>query len=425
MSEEFRKTECKQAHSLAIDSAGGRAIQLIGYSSKEGFQVNPEGKTFLQSLKGKIGVVSVAGKYRTGKSFLLNRVIMGRMSGGFGVGSTINACTKGIWVWSQPLRARSAEGDEFDVLVMDSEGIGGIDEDQNHDTRIFLLATLLSSLLIYNSVGNIDESALQNISLIVNMSKHLQVRSQAGGETDPEELKFYFPSFLWVLRDFALKLTDTKGNPISARQYLENSLLPQKGSSENAEMKNRIRRVITGVFRERDCFPLIRPLEDEKGIQNLQEMPDSSLRPEFVEQMKVLKDKIFKRVRPKKLNESYINGEMLLELCNAYTRAFNSGEIPCIENAWNSMCKFHSHKVIEELAGEYEKELNSCAEKYKYDPEKIKQVNEELRERMHRHFKRESVGESFNEYEQLLKQKLQERYEEVKKLSNHKIAVFS
>jgi len=47
----------------------------------------------LRPLQGPIGVVSVAGMYRTGKSYLLNRMLLNR-SGGFGVGPTINPCTK-------------------------------------------------------------------------------------------------------------------------------------------------------------------------------------------------------------------------------------------------------------------------------------------------------------------------------------------
>jgi hypothetical protein len=33
---------------------------------------------FLKSIKERVGVISVAGKYRTGKSFLLNRVIINK-----------------------------------------------------------------------------------------------------------------------------------------------------------------------------------------------------------------------------------------------------------------------------------------------------------------------------------------------------------
>jgi hypothetical protein len=33
-----------------------------------------------------------------------------------------------------------------------------------------------------------------------------------------------FPSFLWVLRDFALKLVDSDGNALTPKQYLETAL---------------------------------------------------------------------------------------------------------------------------------------------------------------------------------------------------------
>jgi hypothetical protein len=74
------------------------------------------------------------------------------------------------------------------VLLIDSEGIGAFNEDENHDTKIFLLALLLSSFFIYNSMGTIDENALNNLSLIVNLSKELQIKSETVEESDPEEL---------------------------------------------------------------------------------------------------------------------------------------------------------------------------------------------------------------------------------------------
>ena len=74
------------------------------------------------------------------------------------------------------------------VIIIDSEGIGAFDEDENHDTKIFLLAMLLSSFFIYNSMGTIDENALNNLSLIINLSKELQIKSTLLEESDPEEI---------------------------------------------------------------------------------------------------------------------------------------------------------------------------------------------------------------------------------------------
>jgi hypothetical protein len=71
-----------------------------------------------------IGVVCVAGQYRTGKSYFINRVLLNRQSG-FEVGSTVNACTKGLWIWSSPLRTLDAQT----YFVVDTEGIAGLDAD--------------------------------------------------------------------------------------------------------------------------------------------------------------------------------------------------------------------------------------------------------------------------------------------------------
>jgi len=61
--------------------------------------------------------------------------------------------------------------------------------------------------MVFNSVGSIDENALTNLSLVVNLSKTLQVK--AGEQVqDYDEIAHYFPSFFWVLRDFALQLID-------------------------------------------------------------------------------------------------------------------------------------------------------------------------------------------------------------------------
>lgn len=80
----------------SISSPPAQAISFITYTPSEGFVLAKEAENYLNSLEKnrKIGVISIVGKYRTGKSFFVNRVLLNQQKNGFKVGSTVNACTK-------------------------------------------------------------------------------------------------------------------------------------------------------------------------------------------------------------------------------------------------------------------------------------------------------------------------------------------
>jgi hypothetical protein len=93
------------------------------------------------------------------------------------------------------------------------------------------------------------------MELVVECSKKIRVRDTGSDSKtgphhdDAAELAEHFPSFLWVLRDFALALQDDNNNPITSKQYLEAALKPQVGA--RSVPKNRIRQAITTVFPKR------------------------------------------------------------------------------------------------------------------------------------------------------------------------------
>lgn len=144
--------------------------------------------------------------YRTGKSYLLNRVLINVPADqqGFGVGPTINPCTKGLWMWGQPLTGYTESGEKVNVLVLDTEGMGGMDEDNNHDMRIFTLSLLLSSYFVYNSMGSIDENALSSLSFVTQISRHIAGRMSNSAHASEDDISQFMPKFMWVVRDFSL-----------------------------------------------------------------------------------------------------------------------------------------------------------------------------------------------------------------------------
>lgn len=392
-----------------------KAIPLVVFEKGQ-FAVTEESIEFLKTITGKIAVIAVVGKYRTGKSFLLNRIILdNRGKSGFGVGPTINPCTKGLWIWSQGVETM-LDGEKVTVLVIDSEGLGAFDEDANHDTRIFLLALLLSSYFIYNSVGSIDENALQNLSLIVNLSKQIQAKS---GSSSLEDISEYFPSFLWVLRDFALKLVDSSGSTISTKEYLENSLTPSKGVSDSVEAKNRIRRLLTGFFKDRDCFALIRPTESEKALQRLDEAEDSVFRPEFLQLAGKLRRHIFRKVKVKMLNKACLTGEMLAQLAITYVGAINNGGVPNIEGAWSSVCNAECAKSVDECLVALDKDIRTI--QLPIDESQLKSSFKVLMQQALTKFKEKAIGDNLEDHLKTLTSKMKEKKKglESRNLKNH------
>lgn len=99
----------------------------------------------------------------------------------------------------------------MDIIFIDTEGFGGMDENANHDSRIFLFSLLLSSYFIYNSVGSIDENALNTLNLVINLAKDIQTKSN--NSDDPS----HFPSFLWIVRDFTLQMVGKDNQSITSR----------------------------------------------------------------------------------------------------------------------------------------------------------------------------------------------------------------
>jgi hypothetical protein len=162
---------------VPADDGGG------GADGEEYLTINPEAVALLQAIQGPVAPVAVCGRYRTGKSFLLNRLIGAPPGGrGFEVGPTIEACTRGIWLWSEPVELELPDGGgRVSVLFFDTEGMGGYGATAEHDARVFALGVLLSSLVIYNSVGAIDEEAIQQLAFVAHLTKHIQLKAAGGG----------------------------------------------------------------------------------------------------------------------------------------------------------------------------------------------------------------------------------------------------
>ncbi|CAN6272465.1 unnamed protein product [Urochloa humidicola] len=337
------------AEAAGGEGGGGRPLRLVYCDERGRFRMDPEAVAALQLVKGPVGVVSVCGRARQGKSFILNQ-LLGRSSG-FQVASTHRPCTKGLWMWSAPIKRTALDGTEYSLLLLDSEGIDAYDQTGTYSIQIFSLAVLLSSMFIYNQMGGIDEAALDRLSLVTEMTKHIRVRAN-GGRSTAAELGQFSPIFTWLLRDFYLDLVENE-RKITPRDYLEIALRPLEGRGKDISSKNEIRESIRSLFPDRECFTLVRPLNNENELQRLDQIPLEKLRPEFQAGLDELTKFIFERTRPKQVAGTIMTGPVLAGVTQSFLDALNNGAVPTISSSWQSVEEAECRRAYDSAAEIY------------------------------------------------------------------------
>lgn len=311
-------------------------IKLIDFTKKT-FELNPEALDILRSISEEVIIVSIVGKARTGKSYLMNLLLnssSNNKNNGFEVASTINSCTRGIWLWSSPIQKANSNAK---IIFIDSEGTNSVDiSTKTYDSKIFALVVLISSLFIYNTVGNIDEKSIGELALAAHLSTAIATNSKLDTE---KTIMGLAPKFVWCLRDFTLdKVDPTTNEEISSDEYLE-MCLRNKISGKNSVENNLIRENIIKYFKSRECVTLPRPVDKEDDLKRLNEIPFDSLKPNFRTEFLELKRKIYYEADAKRVNGIKINGKKLAELLTAFVDAINKGAVPNISTAWDSIVK--------------------------------------------------------------------------------------
>lgn len=327
-------------------------LQLIRIDDDGKCHLEDNAVSILNQIHGRLAVVGVAGLYRTGKSFLLNRLL--GLQDGFEIGPTVNPCTKGLWIWGQPVQLAP----DYHCILIDTEGLGSTQRTASCDMQIFSLCILLSSFFIYNSMGAIDEQAIDDLHLVSHLARHVHVKARKGSEGErTAELSHYFPIFLWVLRDFHLRLADSSGAAISEKDYLENALKSTPGQEE----KNKVRDTIKELFRDRDCMTVVRPVAEEADLRNIQRLPYESLRPQFRTQVEAFVRKVYLSLKPKQIDGAFVSGTMFVNLASEYCKAINNSAVPTIQSAWTSVVQHQLRLCLKDSVQVYRAQMNDTA----------------------------------------------------------------
>ncbi|XP_027730449.1 guanylate-binding protein 1-like isoform X1 [Vombatus ursinus] len=319
-------------------------------NSKGQLTVKQEATEILATVTQPVVVVAIVGLYRTGKSYLMNK-LAGQKSG-FSLGSTVQSHTKGIWMWCVPHPKKP----NHTLVLLDTEGLGDVEKgDNKNDGWIFALAVLLSSTFVYNSMGIINQQAMDQLHYVTELTK--RVRAQPSPSTaeveDSTNFINFFPDFVWTVRDFTLELKINE-QPITSDEYLEKALKLKEGTSDEVHTFNLPRQCIHQFFPKKKCF-IFEPPTHGKKLAQLEKLHDNELEANFVEQTESFCSYIFQHSKVKMVQGGItVNGPRLQNLVLTYVEAITRGDMPCMENAVLALAQIENSAAIQRALTHYE-----------------------------------------------------------------------
>jgi len=405
-------------------------VQLLRVHRSGGqwrYEVCPEGAEALERYGSRrISVASVCGLYRTGKSFLLN-LLLERVQRGlplFKVGSTTRSCTEGLWLYGS---MGGADDDRSPLLAfLDCEGFGSTDSDRQRDAQLMTLCALLSSVLVLNTRGALNESLFNALALACRFAEHVEERGHEASR----------PSLLWVLRDFMLELRDESGRPQTPDEYLEQALRATPVSSydmERSQSAREVRESVLKFFGHRGCATLVQPAIEETDLQDLENVPYNSLRSEFRAGVEALRAQLIAacHASPKTVGGEPISCRSFAALLRQLVEALNASKSLSVKGAWEAMQHGSCSRLADELRAQGSEMLRALALGQRVEGGgSLPMSDEALRElfRLQRHnlksqWDERAVGEEGvrNEYWQELKESLA-REEVLVKQQNARLA---
>ncbi|XP_020256134.1 guanylate-binding protein 4 isoform X3 [Asparagus officinalis] len=206
------------------------------------------------------------------------------------------------------------DGQKVSVLYIDTEGFESVGKSNVYDDRIFALATIMSSALIYNLPETIREADISRLSFAVEIAEEFY------GRVKGQDIAFQPAKLVWLIqRDFL------QGKSVQEMVNEALKRVPNFDGDKNIDQVNQIRESLAIMGDNSTAFSLPQPhLQRTK----LCDMNDSELEPKYVERREQLKELVATVIRPKIVQGKTLSGKEFASLLEQILEALNKGEIP-------------------------------------------------------------------------------------------------
>lgn len=281
-------------------------------------------------------VVSVAGSYRKGKSFLMDFFLRymkatyhlnlikedahwigsdDKPLDGFTWRGGSDRDTTGILMWSEVFKATLEDGEKVAIVLLDTQGTFDSESTVKDCATVFALSTLLSSIQIYNLKFNIQEDDLQHLQLFTEYGR---LALEDTGTKPFQKLQF-------LVRDWSFPYEAEYGAE-GGQKILDKRL--QISDKQHPELQS-LRKHIKSCFSDISCYLMPHP-----GL-NVATNPNfdgklSDIEPDFKQNLLTLIPMLLKpnKLILKEIGGQKIKAKELVQYFKAYIKLFTGAELP-------------------------------------------------------------------------------------------------
>ncbi|XP_070576515.1 atlastin-2-like [Ptychodera flava] len=414
-------------------SIPGQPVQIVDANADDHtFELNEEAleQILLQDniRDKKVVVVSVAGAFRKGKSFLLDFFLRYLHRNGQNdqdwLGTDEEALlgfpwkggserhTTGILMWDEPFLCRTSDGEEVAVLLMDTQGAFDSQSTVKDCATVFALSTMISSVQVYNLSQNIQEDDLQ----------HLQLFTEYGRLALENSHSKPFQSLMFLVRDWSFPYEAEYGLQ-GGEATLEKRL--QLSDRQHVELQQ-VRKHIRSCFQKIDCFLLPHPglkvATNPKFDGRLTDIDD-----DFKTQLRSLIPNLLatSNLVVKEINGTKVTARALVEYFKAYIKIYQGDELPEPKSMLQATAEANNLAAVASAKDKYTKEMEQICggDKPYLNPHDMDLAHDKCRDVALTHFNsiKKMGGEEFSaQYLHKLQEEMEDVYEGICKHNDSK-----
>lgn len=269
----------------------------------------------------------------------------------------------------------------IDLLLFDTEGFAVANVTETYDAKIFAAATVLSSVLVYNSMHLIDAKELEYVlycffcvpasllslshpshppltkyrylDLLAHNTQLFSLKASTRAATDEGKTAaatpasssfslhdvFALPPLVWAVQAFTVDLKEETCTSWLTRM-MKGSVLANNASAPlqqaSANKRQRLRLGLDGLFPSVECQTLFLPATSRAALHNLSAVAPAQLTAEFREDVAATTQRILTSLRPKTQNNRPLSGPGLASLVRLIVEGLNQGQLFDIPSRWSS-----------------------------------------------------------------------------------------